>query len=211
MDFAKTVCVDTEKLEWQPSPAKGVWRKKLAREEAEQGHATSIVRYAAGARFAQHDHPKGEEILVLDGVFSDHTGDYSAGCYFRNPQGFRHAPFSERGCTILVKLHQFQVDDITHRVVEPKDQDYKAGNQLGIIELHSHRQEQVQLQRWSKGASIVSDAASGEELYVLSGGLQANGVSLSAGTWFRRCERQTIKLEATCDTVIWKKTGHLNT
>ena len=80
-------------------------------DEAERGHATSIVRYDPGARFSSHEHPGGEEILVLDGIFSDETGDFSAGTYFRNPLGFRHTPFSSDGCLILVKLHQFQPDD----------------------------------------------------------------------------------------------------
>ena len=108
MDFSKRVVVNTADEEWVASPRAGVWRKPLAREEAEQGHATSIVRYDAGASFSVHDHPLGEEILVLDGVFSDETGDYPAGTYLRNPEGFRHAPFSKEGCVILVKLHQFQ-------------------------------------------------------------------------------------------------------
>ena len=29
----------------------------------------------AGSRFPAHDHPEGEEILVLEGVFSDEHGD----------------------------------------------------------------------------------------------------------------------------------------
>ena len=65
MDFTRRVVIDTGTLEWVPSPMAGVWRKPLAREEAERGHATSIVRYEPGARFKSHPHPLGEEILVL--------------------------------------------------------------------------------------------------------------------------------------------------
>ncbi len=75
----------------------GVSRKPLAREDAERGHATSIVRYDLGASFSEHLHPLGEEILVLEGTFSDQTGDYPAGTYFRNPEGFRHVPFRGAG------------------------------------------------------------------------------------------------------------------
>ena len=101
MDFSKRVVIDTQYQDWVASPMAGVWRKPLAREEAERGHATSIVRYEPGASFSLHDHPKGEEILVLQGTFSDESGDYPAGCYFRNPEGFRHAPFSQDGCIIM--------------------------------------------------------------------------------------------------------------
>ena len=45
MDFSKKVVVRTTEEEWVPSPAGGVLRKPMAREEAERGHATIVVRY----------------------------------------------------------------------------------------------------------------------------------------------------------------------
>lgn len=111
MNFAERVVIETASQSWLPSPMPGVWRKPLARAQAEAGHATSIVRYEAGSRFSAHTHPRGEEILVLDGVFSDEDGDYPAGSYLRNPAGSQHSPFSVDGCTLLVKLHQFQAGD----------------------------------------------------------------------------------------------------
>jgi len=79
MDFSQRVVIDSTAVDWVASPKAGVWRKPLAREEAEQGHATSIVRYDPGASFPEHNHPGGEEILVLEGTFSDQTGDYCKG------------------------------------------------------------------------------------------------------------------------------------
>jgi len=96
-DFADTAV-------WQPSPLPGVERRLLDRVGAEVARATSVVRYAPGSRFDAHTHGGGEEILVLEGVFSDETGDHPAGTYLRNPPGTRHAPFSEHGCVLLVKL-----------------------------------------------------------------------------------------------------------
>ena len=63
----------------------------------ETARATSIVRYAAGAGYAQHVHGGGEEIFVLQGVFSDEHGDYPAGTYLRNPPGTSHTTFSREG------------------------------------------------------------------------------------------------------------------
>src|SRR5690554_8141222 len=94
MDFSKRVVIRTQEQDWGPSPAAGVERKPLAREEAERGHATSVLRYAPGASFSRHEHPLGEEILVLDGVFSDETGHYPAGTYVLNPPDSGHPPFS---------------------------------------------------------------------------------------------------------------------
>jgi len=113
MDFARRVVIRADEQKWIASPSGGVDRKPLARKEAECGHATSIVRYKPGASFSRHEHPLGEEILVLKGVFSDETGDYPAGTYLRNPPGTGHTPFSEPGCTLLVKLHQFDKRDRT--------------------------------------------------------------------------------------------------
>jgi anti-sigma factor ChrR (cupin superfamily) len=104
MDFSEKVVIDTGDKDWVASPMPGVWRKPLAREEAERGHATSIVRYEPGARFSQHDHPKGEEILVLEGVFSDETGDYPAGTWIRSPHLSKHFPYAEQDTLIWVKV-----------------------------------------------------------------------------------------------------------
>lgn len=67
IDFTQSVSIDSRKQRWIASPKAGVWCKPLAREEAEQGHASSMVRYDPGASFSAHGHPKGEEILVLPG------------------------------------------------------------------------------------------------------------------------------------------------
>ena len=57
----------------------------------EKARATSIVRYAPNSNFPEHEHPMGEEFLVLKGVFSDEHGNYPAGTYIRNPDGIRHS------------------------------------------------------------------------------------------------------------------------
>lgn len=93
-DFTVRVVQHAADAAWTPSPLPGVDRRMLDRVGDEVARATSIVRYAAGSRFTTHGHPGGEEIPVLDGVFSDEHGDYPAGTYLRNPPGSRHAPFS---------------------------------------------------------------------------------------------------------------------
>ena len=96
-DFARRVLLHTAGAVWQDSPQAGVQRIPLDRIGAEVARATSLVRFAPGSRFPAHVHGGGEEILVLDGVFSDESGDYPAGSYLRNPPGSRHAPASAPG------------------------------------------------------------------------------------------------------------------
>ena len=102
-DLSQFVVVQTNNMAWQESPAPGVWRKRLELlGEAQTEHVTSLVRFDPGARFPDHSHPGGEEILVLDGVLSDETRNYPAGSYVLNPEGTYHAPWSKDGCTISV-------------------------------------------------------------------------------------------------------------
>lgn len=225
MDFNQLVVIDTNRQDWVASPMPGVWRKPLARENAERGHATSIVRYEPGAAFSAHDHPKGEEILVLEGVFSDATGDYPAGTYFRNPEGFRHAPFSREGCVLLVKLHQFQPQDTGHVCIDTRAATWLPGpGNLQVLPLHAFKSERVEMVCWP-GAELPEPSVQeqgqetapgrGEEIYVISGELQDRielGDSAGrypAGTWIRSPHRIRQNLHARNETLAWVKTGHL--
>ena len=211
MDLGKRVVIETTQQEWVASPMPGVWRKLLAREDAERGHATSIVRYDPGARFSAHDHALGEEILILEGVFSDETGDYPAGNYFRNPEGFRHAPFSVEGCVLLVKLHQFQTDDMEHVVIDTHATPFQAGaGNLQVLPLHTHGGEQVALVRWPAGERFQAHTHfSGEEIYVISGELRDENGRYPQGTWIRSPHMSQHHPFVEEDTLIWVKVGHL--
>ena len=211
MDFSERVVIETASADWIPSPMPGVMRKPLAREDAERGHATSIVRYEPGASFRAHDHPLGEEIFVLEGVFSDETGDYPAGTYFRNPEGFRHAPFSREGCVLLVKLHQFQEDDTAHVVIDTRSAAFQPGQgKLQVLPLHQHGSEQVALVRWPAGERFQDHSHfGGEEIYVISGEFLDEDGRYPAGTWIRSPHLSRHFPYVEQETLIWVKVGHL--
>ena len=103
-DLARRVVVDTHRMTWESSPSGTVWHKPLYRSGGEYGPVTGLVRYAPGGAFPEHAHPEGEEILVLDGVFSDEHGLYPEGTWIRSPHGSQHTPFSEKGCLIYVRV-----------------------------------------------------------------------------------------------------------
>lgn len=211
MQFSERVVIETGTQRWQPSPMPGVWRKPLAREEAERGHATSIVRYDPGASFSRHEHPRGEEILVLAGVFSDEHGDFGPGTYFRNPPGSTHAPFSARGCELLVKLHQFRERDLQQVCVDTQHAAWQVGgDDIGVLPLHEFEGERVALMRWPAGAHFRRHRHHhGEEIYVLSGELRDEHGRYPAGTWVRSPHSSEHQPYVETDTVIWLKTGHL--
>ncbi|AWB65811.1 cupin [Saccharobesus litoralis] len=215
MDFSQRVVINTHLSPWLDSPMSGVQRKPLAREEAERGHATSIVRYQAGSRFRRHEHPLGEEILVLDGVFSDEFGDFPAGTYFRNPPGSSHAPFSEQGCTLLVKLHQFFSGDSTQLRIDTHNSPWLPGQgRLQVMPLHQYANEngaeQVALVKWPAGERFKArQHFAGEEIYVISGEFIDELGRYPAGTWLRSPHGSQHCPYVEQDTIIWVKTGHL--
>ena len=212
MQFDQRVIIRTDDQPWQPSPASGVWRKPLAREEAERGHATSIVRYGPGASFPRHKHPLGEEILVLEGIFSDEHGAFGAGTYFRNPPGSSHAPFSKEGCVLLVKLHQFLPDDSAQVCIDTLRACWLPGQgNLMVMPLHEFAGEQVALVKWSAGEHFQPHRhLGGEEIFVLSGELKDENGNYPRGSWLRNPHRSEHCPYVEQETLIWVKTGHLS-
>ncbi|HHX81486.1 MAG TPA: cupin, partial [Pseudomonadaceae bacterium] len=157
------------------------------------------------------NHPLGEEILVLEGTFSDASGDFPAGTYFRNPIDFRHAPFSEGGCLILVKLHQFQPDDHKRLAVDSSRSVWQPRADGGSeLLLHQHHTERVALLELPAGGSWQQPAEEfGLELYVLSGTIHVDRGEHAAGTWLRRPAGRPCSITAVGPVRLWIKTGHL--
>jgi anti-sigma factor ChrR (cupin superfamily) len=190
-DLGRRVVVDTTRMEWEPSPSSTVWRKPLYRHGGEFGPVTSLVRYAPGGAFPEHAHPEGEEILVLDGVFSDEHGDYPAGTFLMNPHGSRHAPRSQPGCTLFVRLRQYPGGD-RPRLVE--DTNANTGWQPRLVEGLSARPlyaqggypENVALVRWAPGTQFQRHThCGGEEILVLEGEFADEHGRYPEGTWIR--------------------------
>ena len=211
MDLNKTVVIKTAEQAWEASPSKGVWRKPLAKAAAEHGHTTSIVRFEPGCSFAEHGHPLGEEILVLEGVFSDQYGDYPAGTYIRNPPGTKHVPFSKEGCVLFVKLDQFDPNDGEEVTIDTHKADWLPGQgKLQVMPLHQFENESVALVRWPSNTKFQPHMHfGGEEIYVISGTFIDEYGSYPQGSWIRSPHKSEHFPFVEEETVIWVKTGHL--
>src|SRR5260221_11120889 len=135
-DFTKRASVHAGESEWVKSPMPGVERRMLDRVGDEVARATSIVRYAPGTAFSPHSHLGGEEFFVLDGIFQDERGDYPAGSYVRNPPASRHTPRSQAGCTIFVKLFQFDPADRSHVTIDTGRPEAMAAAGPGGVRRH---------------------------------------------------------------------------
>ena len=185
----------------------------LDRVGGEVARATTIVRYAPASRFSPHTHGGGEEFLVLDGVFQDEHGDFPAGCYIRNPPTSRHTPGSELGCTIFVKLWQFDPDDRTHVRIDTRKRAFVATpGRPGaeIMPLFRDDHEDVRLERWAPRADITLGDPNGIEVIVLDGGFSTGGEVFEPQSWLRLPPGETITVKAAPSrSKVWVKSGHL--
>ena len=213
-DFSKSVTIPPSEQTYIPSPMAGVDRIMLDRIGGEVARATSIVRYAQNSAFAAHDHELGEEFLVLDGVFTDETGDFPAGSYVRNPPGSSHTPASEPGCVIFVKLRQFDPADQTRVVVNTTDENavWVPTDESGVkrLYLHEFKSELVYLARLEPNTQLLPHVhEGGEEILVLSGTLEDEFGHYPSGTWLRlhAGSKHTPGSQSGC--LLWVKRGHL--
>ena len=197
-DMSKQVIVRASQNEWQTSPSSTVRRKRFHLVgEPESGQVTSLVEYLPGATFHRHEHPDGEEILVLEGVFSDEAGDWPAGSWLLNPEGFAHAPFSEKGCLLFVKLRQYP--GAAHLKLDwptlPNQSKPTATKPVTVSELLIQGDESISIVSFGYD-EVASDEEqvtreytrqyeSGVEGFVLEGEVEMNGNPLVQHDWFR--------------------------
>ena len=183
--------MDTGQLAWTKSPSGTVCRKRVHLVgPPESGQVTSVVRYDANSNFPTHEHPDGEEILVLEGVFSDEQGDWPAGTFLLNPEGFRHAPFSKNGCELFVKLRQFPGTDRRHVAVDTNRLDWQSSATPGVMHKPLYAQDgytdTMALEKWNAGVKPRPVSySSGAEIFVIDGRLSDENGRYEPGHWLR--------------------------
>jgi anti-sigma factor ChrR (cupin superfamily) len=212
-DFTRRVVSHGAGAAWIPSPQPGVERRMLDRVGGEVARATSVVRYLPASRFERHVHGGGEEILVLEGVFSDDRGDCPAGTYLRNPPGSSHAPFSREGCLIFVKLWQFTAGDTEEIRIDTHAAAWRPGlvPGLSVMPLHGHEGIDTALVRWAPDTRFNPHVhPGGEEIFVLEGVFRDERGAYPAGSWLRSppMSRHTPYTEAE-GALIYVKVGHV--
>ncbi len=212
--FDQAVALDTDTMDWVPSPMAGVDRRMLDRIGDEVARATSIVRYAPGSHFSEHIHSGGEEFIVLDGVFQDEHGDYPAGSYIRNPVGTHHTPRSDVGCTIFVKLWQFDPADQDQFAIDLNAVDLAVKPhqpEIAQAVLFERDDERVVLEEWASGIERVLGEEAGAEILVLRGVVSFQGDMFARNGWIRIPPGEGMVVGAGPDGArVWVKTRHLN-
>lgn len=222
-DLTAHIALSTEALSWQASPSPGVMRKRLYRAGPhEAGRVTSIVRYDAGATFPSHEHPEGEEILVLSGVFSDEHGDWPAGTYLLNPEGYRHKPWSEEGCTLFVRLRQHpglersgvrilqaarQWQDLSRLPAGIRRCSLSEGTSIAGIG-HDIKPDRSLLLHCANPADLAEQWLTHDlELFIITGGVEIAGQHWPAGSWLRWPAGHAVKVTGGDSSLFYARTS----
>jgi len=210
-DHSLRVVVHHHDLPWIASPEAGVERRMLERQGGEVAKAPSIVRYQPGSKFQTHTHDGGEEIFVLDGVFSDEAGDYPAGTYIMNPPGSAHAPFSQSGCLLFVKLRHLGPDQVDREVIDTKTSAWYPGMVPGLTVMPLMRQGSGStLVRWAPQTYFNPHRHhGGEEIFVVDGVFEDEHGRYPAGSWIRSPHMSQHQPFSQEGCTIFVKTGHL--
>ncbi|MBO1519377.1 cupin domain-containing protein [Oceanisphaera pacifica] len=211
MNFNQSIAIHNQADNWQASPANGVWRYPLEREQAESGHVTSLVRFDANSYFPEHLHPLGEEFWVLEGTFSDESGDYPAGSYVRNPPGSRHRSFTRDGCMIFVKLNQFSAQDNQWVKVLPESSQWQRSLQgYQCLPLHSFDGVHTCVLHFTQAGVLPVDGyKNGLEILVLAGSVTEGDKTYPRLSWLRFAPSNRPHLQLAPHTQLWVRSGHL--
>ncbi len=210
-DYSQRIVLNHNDLPWMPSPEAGVQRRMLDRRGDEVARATSIVRYEPGAKFAAHTHDLGEEIFVLEGVFSDETGDYPAGNYIMNPPGSSHAPFSKTSCLLFVKLRHLGPDQQHREVIDTTRTHWLQGLVPGLKDMPLMQQGTGStLVRWAPQTFFNPHRHfGGEEIFVVEGVFEDEHGRYPQGSWIRSPHMSQHQPFSREGCTIFVKTGHL--
>ena len=211
-DWSKRCAIQSHDLPWLASPSPLVQRRLLERDGGEVARATSVVRYAPGARFSAHPHDQGEEIFVLEGTFSDESGHHGPGTYLKNPPGSSHAPYSEAGCTIFVKLRYQDLADTERVVVNTRAAEWRPGLVPGltVLPLHAFGTQHTALVRRAPETFFQPHTHwGGEEIFVIEGVFSDEHGDHPAGTWLRSPHLSRHQPFSRPGCLILVKVGHL--
>ena len=96
-----SVVIDSRATDWPPEITPGLEAMPL---HAFQDEKVALIRWAPNTAYQEHTHHGGEEVFVIEGLFSDEYGDYPAGTWVRSPDGSSHSAFTrDEGALLYVK------------------------------------------------------------------------------------------------------------
>jgi anti-sigma factor ChrR (cupin superfamily) len=212
IDFERVVVTNTVELPWQLLYEEGVAQRLLEKVGTKLPRTTSIIRYLAGASIPSHAYGQGEEMIVLEGEYSDEFGVYPAGTYIKNPTGTQRTSITKIGCVLFVKQGHLQQDDTERVVIDVQNSPWRQGMVAGlrVMPLSEFKGEHSALVRWQPGTVFNAHRHwGGEEIYVLEGIFEDEFGRYPKGTWLRNPHMSQHAPFSQEGCTIFVKVGHL--
>jgi anti-sigma factor ChrR (cupin superfamily) len=128
-----------------------------------------------------------------------------------NPPGSSHAPFSESGCILFVKLRHLGSDQVEREVIDTTTAPWYQGMVPGL--------NVMSLMQQGSGSTLVKWAPQtffnphrhygGEEIFVVDGVFEDEHGRYPAGSWIRSPHMSLHQPFSKEGCTIFVKTGHL--
>lgn len=176
-----------------------------------RGSTRRFPAYVSAASRPTRGHPGGEEILVVEGTFSDETGDHPPGTYQLNPEGFVHTPRSRDGCFTFVKLRQHGgAARARVRVNIHEDLEWQRTKRAGVSIKPLYRQsgfaERTWVERRDAGSPPVNIGdARVHEVFVIEGTWSDPYGDHSRGSWLRYIPKERVRKWTMDGCTVYRK------
>ena len=128
-----------------------------------------------------------------------------------NPPGSAHAPFSQSGCLLFVKLRHLGPDQVDREVIDTKTSAWYPGMVPGLTVMPLMRQGSGStLVRWAPQTYFNPHRHhGGEEIFVVDGVFEDEHGRYPAGSWIRSPHMSLHQPFSQEGCTIFVKTGHL--
>ncbi|MDD3056228.1 MAG: cupin domain-containing protein [Aliarcobacter sp.] len=201
-DYEKRALININKIFWDVTKTKGVFRKLLSKKDEEE---TSILKFEENSILNSDSKINSVEIFVLEGTYINEFGEFDSGTYLRLPKEDEAFVKSNIGCTIFRKINYFNDDE--QIIINTNLTPWLPGHgNLEVMPLST----QTALVKWAKGERFIPHKHwGGEEILVLSGTFVDEHGTYPQGSWIRSPHLSEHFPYVEEETIIFVKTGHL--
>lgn len=211
-DFNDRIVSPPHEHHWQTTSASGVSVHFFEVAFPVNPRFTLLAQFEPGSWFKLPASHGGIEAIVLNGWLSGETEQYGPETYVRIPSGGEHTFYSASGCMLFIKLGEFGKKDTEHRVIDLS----ASGTWLpgpvehtSVLPLHMHNRRSIFMIRWDEATSFQPGIdPTGEELFIVSGGVQDFAGEYPTHTWIRNPVPVWQTWKASAGTIVYYKNGH---
>uniref|UniRef100_UPI00404733AA cupin domain-containing protein n=1 Tax=Aliarcobacter sp. TaxID=2321116 RepID=UPI00404733AA len=200
--YEKRVLIDTNKMIWDETNNKDIFKKLLSKKENEE---TSILKIEKNGKINTNSKINSVEIFVLEGTYINEFGKFNKGTYLYLPKEDEVSITSNDACTIFRKINYLKNDE--QIIIDTNCVSWLSGQgNLEVMPLST----QTALVKWPKDEKFMPHKHwGGEEVFVLKGTFMDEHGAYPEGSWIRSPHLSVHFPYVKEETIIFVKTGHL--